>query len=57
MKLFNLSDFERDMLNEKVLKYAREEFSYQKTVDLWHDSMIQAIENFKNYKKWERITF
>ena len=57
MKLYNLNHFEKEMLSEKVLNYANTEFGYQKTVDLWHDSMIKAMEDFKNYKKWEKITF
>ena len=44
-------------LSDKVLKYAREEFSYQKTIDLWHESMLTAISEFKNRKRWFKKTF
>ena len=35
-------------LRKKVLKYAREEFSHENIVNLWHDSMLKAISDFKN---------
>ena len=37
-------------LENKVENYARSEFSYQKTVDLWHDTLKETIDNFKNKK-------
>ena len=56
MKYYNLSELEKNNLKEKVLKYAKTEFSYQKTIDLWHDTMLKTYKNFKeNYKSWEKI--
>jgi len=56
MKYYNLSELEKSKLKEKVLKYAKTEFSYQKTIDLWHDTMLKTYKNFKeNYKSWEKI--
>lgn len=56
-KIFDLDKDERMALSQKVRSYALEEFSHQKTVDLWHDSMLDAIKEFKSYKSWERFTF
>ena len=53
MKIFEMSNTERKTLSRKVKAYANEEFSMQKTIDLWHESMIKTIENFtKNRKNW-----
>jgi hypothetical protein len=54
LKLFEMNNIEKSKLSEKVLRYAREEFSMQKTVDLWHESMINKIEDWK--EKYQRIT-
>ncbi len=54
LKLFEMNDSERDMLSEKVLNYARKEFSMQKTVDLWHETMIKKIKDWK--ENYQRIT-
>ena len=56
-KIYDLSEKERKDLSRKVLNYAKEEFSHQKTVDMWHESMLDAIEEFKSYKSWKKITF
>jgi hypothetical protein len=56
MKLYNMSDYEKSILSDKVLKYATEEFSLQKTVDDWHESMLEITKNWKKkYKSWEQI--
>lgn len=61
MKMYNLNSNSknRKRLRSKVLKYAQQEFSYQKTVDLWHDSLLNTIENFKSKKQnnWDVTTF
>ncbi len=47
-------------LKKRVLKYAREEFSHEKIVDLWHDSMLKAISDFKSQKSqknWELFNY
>jgi glycosyltransferase involved in cell wall biosynthesis len=56
-KIYDLSNEEKSLLKNKVFNYACSEFSYQKTVDLWHQSMLDAIKEFKNYKSWEKFTF
>ena len=56
MKLYSMNDHEKLVLSNKVLKYATEEFSLQKTVDAWHDTMLSVAKNWKKkYKSWEQI--
>jgi glycosyltransferase involved in cell wall biosynthesis len=53
-QLFKKSPDEKNELRKKVRDYALSEFSYQKTVDDWHQTMKDTIENWKNnYKRWE----
>ena len=56
--LYNVSkDKERyEELSDKVLNYAKSEFGYQKTIDLWHESMLKTITEFKNKKSWNKVT-
>ena len=51
MKLFSMNDYEKNILSDKVLKYAKEEFSLQKTIDTWHNSMLETYHNWKNKRK------
>ena len=53
MKLYEMSDQEKRVLSRKVKSYADTEFSHQKTIDCWHNSMINVIEEFKNIKNWQ----
>ena len=54
MKMYNLSDKERDQLSEKVMKYVESEFKYQDTIDMWDKTLTSLIENWKeNYKRFE----
>jgi glycosyltransferase involved in cell wall biosynthesis len=48
MKIFDLSDQERDQLRKKVLEYARTEFNYQKMIDDWHTTLTDLVENWKS---------
>jgi len=58
MKLFRMKPEKRKNLSKKVLKYVSEEFGYQKTIDLWHDTMLETLERFKSERKnWEKIEF
>ncbi len=52
-KLYSLNDQESQALSKKVKDYAGFEFSYQNTVDRWHETMLSTVENFKNIKKWD----
>ena len=58
MKLYRMKPEKRAKLSRRVLKYVSEEFAYQKTIDLWHDTMIDTLEKFKaGRKSWEKIEF
>jgi glycosyltransferase involved in cell wall biosynthesis len=53
LKMHDLSKDEKKALSKKVRDYALSEFSYQKTIDLWHDSLTDLSENWKTrYKPW-----
>ena len=56
LKIYNLSPSEKEALEEKVLNYARTEFSYQNTVDMWDKSLTDLLENWE-HKSWECETF
>ena len=56
LKIYNLSPSEKEALGEKVLNYARTEFSYQNTVDMWDKSLTDLLENWE-HKSWECETF
>jgi len=49
-KMWKRKPYEYKKLRKKVLNYARTEFSHQKVVDLWDNSMFDAIKNFKENK-------
>jgi len=53
--LYEKNDYEKEMLSKKVYDYATKEFGIQKTVDMWHDTLLKTIKEFKKSKKqtWE----
>lgn len=57
MKLYDMSEDDKKDLSKKVLKYAKEEFSQQKSVDDWHSTMLKTLERFKERKHWSKETF
>ena len=52
-KIYNMSDEEKQALSKKVYDYSHSEFSLQKTIDAWHNTMLKTIKNFKNKKTWD----
>jgi glycosyltransferase involved in cell wall biosynthesis len=46
-KIASMTKNEREKLSDKVLKYAIEEFSLQKTIDMWHETMFKTMKDFK----------
>jgi len=52
-KMYTLTPKEKKKLSEKVRAYALEEFSYQKTIDMWNDSLNDLLKNWKS--KYQRI--
>lgn len=53
MKMYDMGSHQRYFLGQKALRYARTEFSYQKTVDMWDASLKSLLLNWKqDYKRW-----
>ncbi len=50
-KLYNMDDEKRKNLSEKVKQYAQDAFSYEKTIDLWDESLEETIGNWKEKRK------
>ena len=55
-KLYFIGDDARKELGLRARQYALSEFGYQKTVDLWHDTMLKTIQEFPYKKKNYRLT-
>ncbi len=52
MKMYEKTPEEKKELSQKVIDYVASEFSYQKTIDLWHDTLNDTLENWKsNYQR------
>ena len=51
-KMYSMSNEERTTLGNKAREYVLSEFAYQDTVDKWHDTMTDLLENWK-YKNYE----
>jgi glycosyltransferase involved in cell wall biosynthesis len=52
-RLSQFSNDEKSALRTKVRNYAQSEFAYQKTIDDWHDTMKETIENWKTrHSRW-----
>jgi glycosyltransferase involved in cell wall biosynthesis len=56
MKLYLMSDKQKNKLSRKVLRYAKKEFGHQKTVDLWDKTMLQSLESFQKKKESYTVT-
>lgn len=53
-KIYDMDPSERIELGQKAKKYVESEFNYQNTIDMWHDTMTETIENWKSrYQPWE----
>lgn len=50
-ELFKMSPAERASLGEKARRYVQEEFAIQKTIDLWHDSLMQLVNDWQVGKR------
>ncbi len=51
LKMYSLGTEKRKLLGAKAKEYALTEFGYQKTIDLWHDTMLKTIQEFPYKKK------
>ena len=47
LKLYLMNKDDREKLGKKAFDYVKSEFNYQKTVDLWHESLLKLIEEYK----------
>lgn len=57
-KLYSKSDKEKSDLSKKVYNYASGEFKLQKTVDMWHETLLKTIKDYKenkDKKTWQCI--
>jgi glycosyltransferase involved in cell wall biosynthesis len=48
--LYNMNPEERKKLGDKAHNYVKSEFNFQTTVDLWHESMLNLTNKWKNKK-------
>ena len=57
-KLYNMNDFEKELLSNKVYNYATTQFDIKDTVNGWHNTLLKTIKKWKKNKKmrkWEKI--
>ena len=45
--MYKLGPEGRKKLGQKAKKYVEEEFAFQTTVDLWHKTMLDTIDTWK----------
>jgi glycosyltransferase involved in cell wall biosynthesis len=56
-KMYDMSPEDRKSLGEKAKNYVESEFNYDKTIDMWHDTLNETIQNWKSRRKsWEMVT-
>jgi glycosyltransferase involved in cell wall biosynthesis len=51
MKMYDMGPEAREKLGKKSREYVMSEFSHQKTIDLWHESLLGLLEDWKNKKR------
>ena len=56
-QIFNMPVKEYNKLSKKVERYAKSEFGYQKTIDLWEQSLDDTILNFNNNKEHFNVEY
>jgi glycosyltransferase involved in cell wall biosynthesis len=47
LKMYEMGPEKRRELGAKAMAYVSSEFSYQKTIDAWHETMIDTIKNWR----------
>jgi len=61
LKMYDMDKDERNALGQKAKKYVQEEFGYQKTIDLWHQSLTKLVEDWEaqkgSRKQWSIQSF
>jgi glycosyltransferase involved in cell wall biosynthesis len=57
MKMYEMGSKKRKEIGLKAKSYVESEYAYQKTIDLWHETLKTMIENWdKNYQSHKIIT-
>jgi len=51
-RMYKMSAQERKDLGQKARSYVQSEFALQTTIDLWHDSLLDLVNNFTTDKKY-----
>lgn len=55
-RLHDMGPEARRALGQKARDYATSEFAYQKTVDAWHETLLDTVENWRSrYRRVESI--
>ena len=56
-KMYSLDEETKNILSNKVLEYTDSEFNMNTTIELWHNSLKDTIDNWKkDYKSWDITT-
>jgi len=57
MKMYEMGNEQRREIGLKAKSYVENEFSYQKSIDQWHETLKNLIENWdKNYQSYKTTT-
>ncbi len=57
MKMYEMSEDERKELSKKVKSYVESEFDMQTTIDLWHETLSECIDNWQDrYQRYDCTT-
>jgi glycosyltransferase involved in cell wall biosynthesis len=58
MRMHDLGPSNREKLGAKAREYVLSEFSYQKTIDMWHETLCDVIENWQDkHDYWTYETY
>jgi len=56
-EVYSYDENKKAEMSNKVIDYVKSEFNLKTTVDLWHNSLKETINNWKNdYKPWDVTT-
>jgi glycosyltransferase involved in cell wall biosynthesis len=56
-EVYSYDEQTKNKMSKKVMAYVNSEFNLQTTVDLWHDSLNETIDTWKDdYKPWDVVS-
>ena len=55
-KMYEMGPQQRFVLGRKAYEYAKKEFGYEKTVELWHQKMLETVLTWKHRRKNYTLT-